>query len=189
MTGGSGGGGTTGVDPAAVGEGHWTLDPASSSVEVRHRTMWGLADIRGVFATVRGEGEVAADGTGRGRLVMDTASFDTQNAQRDTHLRGREFFDVASHPEIVFEAATATAGEHGTVDVAGTLSVRGRTRPLSLTAAATEAGPDAVTLTARVELDRADFGLEWNQLGMMKGLARVSLEVRFVRERPETPEP
>jgi polyisoprenoid-binding protein YceI len=59
--------------------------------------------------------------------------------------------------------------------------VAGVTRPLEFTAAVTEATPDAITLRAETEVDRATFGLTWNQMGALKGLATVSVVTRFTR--------
>ncbi len=171
----------TTADLGTVAAGHWTVDPAGTSVRLRHKTMWGLATVKGAFGDVRGEAEVAADGSAHGSVTLGAASLDTENAKRDTHLRSADFFDADNHPEIVFTATGATPGEGGKVDVAGTLTVRGTTKPLAFTAQATEAGPDAVTLTAEVQVDRADHGLTWNQMGMLKGTAGLSLTLRFVR--------
>lgn len=169
------------ADLNTVGAGRWTVDPAGSSVLMRHKTMWGLVTVTGPFGDVRGDGEVAADGTGHGTVTVRADSLVTGHDKRDAHLRSADFFDTENHPEIVFTATNATpSGDHTTVDVTGTLSVRGTTRPLAFTARPTEAGADAVTLTAEVEVDRTDFGLTWNRLGMLKGNAALSLVVRFV---------
>jgi polyisoprenoid-binding protein YceI len=65
--------------------------------------------------------------------------------------------------------------------VSGDLTVAGVTRPLDFTATVMEATPDAITLRAETEVDRATFGLTWNQTGALKGLATVSVVTRFTR--------
>ncbi len=67
------------------------------------------------------------------------------------------------------------------VTAEGTLTVAGRTRPLALNARITEATDSAITLAADAEINRADYGMTWNQLGMVKGNAQVSVVARFVR--------
>jgi polyisoprenoid-binding protein YceI len=171
----------TPVSPTAVGAGRWILDPAGSTVSVRHRTFWGLATVSGVFTGLSGEGEVLAGGSARGSLTIDAASLDTRNAQRDVHLRGADFLDTDSHPEIVFVVSDAVPGEGAAVTVDGELTVLGRTRPLSFTARLTEATADAVTLTADTKVDRTGFGMTWNRLGMMRGAAAVAVTARFTR--------
>lgn len=169
------------VSPSAVEAGRWILDPAGSTVRVRHKTFWGLVTVNGVFKGVSGEGEVAADGSARGTLTIDAASLDTQNAKRDEHLRSKDFLDTDHHPEIVFVVSGAVPGESAAVAVDGELTILGNPRPLSFTARLTEATADAVTLTAEVDVDRTRFGMTWNKLGMMPGAAAMTVTARFTR--------
>jgi polyisoprenoid-binding protein YceI len=168
--------------PTGLRTGTWALDPAGSAVRLAHRTMWGMATVKGAFAKVAGEGELAADGTGHGTLTVDAASLDTGNSQRDTHLRSADLFDAEAHPAIVFTARRVTAGADGVLSVVGELTVRGTTRPLALTGRAETSSADAVVLTAEVTVDRADYGLTWNRLGMIKGAATISIAARFVHQ-------
>ena len=165
----------------AAETGLWQLDPTGSTVAIRHKTMWGLVTVNGVFASVGGEGEVRADGSAAGTVTLEAASLDTKHAKRDKHLRSADFFDVDNHPAITFAVHSAVPGENDTVQVTGELTVRGTSRPQSLTARLTQPDSSAVTLTAELAVDRADFGLGWNQLGMMRGLATVTATLRFTR--------
>jgi polyisoprenoid-binding protein YceI len=165
----------------AVETGLWQLDKTATTVAVRHKTMWGLVTVKGAFADVSGQGEVRPDGTAHGSVTLHAASLDTRNAKRDTHLRSADFFDVDNHPEITFSVRGAEAGQDDTVQVTGQLTVRGISRPQSFTAKATDAGADAVTLTAEFTVDREQFGMGWNQLGMLRGLTTVTATLRFTR--------
>jgi len=162
--------------------GSFRLDPAASSVSISHKTIWGLVTVRGTFSGLSGTAEIRADGSGRGRLEIDAASIDTKHGKRDEHLRSADFFSTKSHPEIVADITTATRQGQENVSAAGTLTVAGQTRPLTLTASVTEDGGDALVLTADTEFDRTDFGMNWNRLGTIKGAARVHVVARFVRE-------
>ena len=97
---------------------------------------------------------------------MAAASIDTGNTRRDTHLRSADFFDVANHPDITFTATRVRPAGQGVL-VTGTLSVRDRTRPLSFEAAAAVPGHGEIRLDAEVRINRADFGLTWNRLGLV----------------------
>ncbi|MFF5187919.1 YceI family protein [Streptomyces sp. NPDC000345] len=165
----------------AVETGLWQLDASASTVALRHRTMWGLVTVKGAFAAVSGGGEVAADGTATGTLTLDVASLDTKNAKRDEHLRGADFFDAAHHPEITYAVRSAELRSGGTVEVSGRLTVRGISRPHSCTAKLTGASADALTLDTEFTVDRGEFGLGWNQLGMIRGLTAVTATLRFTR--------
>ena len=165
----------------AVETGVWQLDTTASTVAVRHRTMWGLVTVKGTFAAVGGQGEVRPDGSATGTLTLDAATLDTGNKKRDEHLRSADFFDAAHHPEITFAVRGATAGAGDTVEVTGQLTVRGVSRPQTLTARLAGADADALTLETEFAVDRAEFGLTWNQLGMIRGLTTVTAALRFVR--------
>lgn len=169
------------IATALVGPAKWQLDPSTSAVTFGHKTFWGLATVRGEFAQVSGTAEILADGSAHGRLEIDAASVNTKNSKRDQHLRSADFFHAAAHPAIVVDVAQAGSRDGRTVQAGGTLSVAGRTRPLTVTATITEAGDDGITLIADTEIDRADFGLTWNQLGMLRGPARVHVVARFVK--------
>ncbi|MFF4833096.1 YceI family protein [Streptomyces sp. NPDC001315] len=165
----------------AVETGLWQLDPSASTVALGHRTMWGLVNVKGTFSGVSGRGEVAADGTATGTLTLDVASLDTKNAKRDTHLRSADLFDADNHPEITFVARRAEVRDGGTAQVSGQLTVRGVSRPLSFSARLTGADADALTLDAEFTVDREQFGMGWNQLGMIRGLTTVTTTLRFTR--------
>ncbi|RPF36941.1 YceI family protein [Streptomyces sp. TLI_185] len=165
----------------AVETGVWQLDAAASTVALRHKTMWGLVTVKGTFAAVGGQGEVQPDGSATGTLTLDAATLDTKNKKRDEHLRSADFFDTANHPEITFAVRSAKAGAGDTVEVSGQLTVRGISRPQTLTASLAGADADALTLDTEFTVDRAEFGLGWNQLGMIRGLTTVAATLRFVR--------
>lgn len=174
---------------ALTGPSRWTLDAARSSVTLRHKTMWGLATVRGTFGDLAGQAEIGADGTARGQLEIGAASLDTGNAKRDKHLRSADFFSAAEHPHIVavlqraeLAGRTGLAGGPGDqVSVTGQLTAAGVTRPLTFTASLAEVTEAAVTVRAEAEIDRAQFGMTWNQLGMLRGPATISVLARFTR--------
>ncbi|MFF8973094.1 YceI family protein [Streptomyces sp. NPDC014995] len=165
----------------AVETGLWQLEPEASAVTLKHRTVWGLVTVKGAFAAVSGGGEVAADGAATGTLTLDVSSLDTGNAKRDAHLRGADFFDVDRHPEITFVARSVELRDGGTVQVSGRLTVRGISRPHSFTARLSDASADTLALDAEFTVDRAQFGMDWNQMGMMRGLTTVTTSLRFKR--------
>jgi polyisoprenoid-binding protein YceI len=167
---------------ASAAAGRWVLDPAHSSVRFRSKTFWGLLTVKGTFGAVSGEGEVAADGSAHGTLTIETASVDTKSAKRDTHLRSADFLDSDQHATLVFTATSVTPAADGNVDVSGDLAVRGTSRPLTFPARVTSTSPQEATLEAEVAIDRADFGITWNQLGMLTGHDTVTVTARYRHE-------
>ncbi|MGF7238668.1 MAG: YceI family protein [Frankia sp.] len=155
--------------------GSWTMDSARSTVGLRSKSMWGLAPVKGTFGTVSGEGEVSATGEVNGTFTVDSASIDTKSKKRDVHLRSADFFDSETYPHIVFTISGLTlTAESATA--AGTLRVRDRTQPLTFPVTISDAGDKAFQLDTEIVIDRSEFGLSWNQMGMasMKNTITVS---------------
>ncbi|MFD3613999.1 YceI family protein [Streptomyces sp. NPDC058676] len=164
-----------------VETGTWQLDRTASTVALRHKTMWGLVTVKGTFSGVTGRGEVRPDGSAVGTVTLDAASLDTKNAKRDTHLRSADFFDVDNHPEITLAVRSAELRADKTVQVVAQLTARGVSRPLTLTANLVEADADALTLAAEFTVDRDQFGMGWNQMGMIRGVTTITTTLRFSR--------
>ena len=162
--------------------GTWVLDPIASSVRLKAMVM-GLIPVNGRFSEITGSGTVGPDGQIRGTLVVTTASIDTRNKRRDTHLRSADFFDSDHHRDITFAADGVRLRGQG-AEVTGTLTVRGQTRPLSLQAAVSVHGDGdgEIQLDAVTRINRADFGITWNALGLTSMSAIVTVHAVFVRE-------
>jgi polyisoprenoid-binding protein YceI len=160
--------------------GEWVLDPHKSSIRLKSRSMWGLSPVNGVFREVSGTGTVSPDGEVSGTITVTAASVDTKNARRDTHLRSADFFDSANHRDITFTAdGIRPSGQ--TVAVTGALTVRDRTRPLSFDAVASVLDDGEIWLDTEVHINRADFGLTWNQMGMTSMNNTLTIHAVFIR--------
>ena len=96
-------------------------------------------------------------------------------------MRSADFFNAGEHPQIVVELSRIVRQGEDSATAEGTLTVAGQTRPLALTARITQSADSALTLAADTEINRADFGMNWNRLGMIKGNAQVKVVARFVR--------
>jgi polyisoprenoid-binding protein YceI len=165
--------------------GSWTLDPSRSQVRLRSKSMWGLVSVKGVFTGVSGTGTVSPSGAVSGTIAVAAASIDTKNKKRDEHLRSADFFDAGNHPGITVSVDGISLSGTG-AQVTGTLAVRDRTRPVSFEATV-EAKVDAVDgaeiwLDAEVQVNRADFGLTWNQMGMASMDNTITVHAVFTRQ-------
>ena len=165
------------ADGALAGE--WVLDPHKSSIRLKSKSM-GLIPVNGVFREVSGNGTVSPDGKVSGTVTVAAASIDTKNARRDTHLRSADFFDSGNHPDITFTADDIQPSGRG-VAVTGMLTVRGRTRPLSFDAAASVRADGGIRVDAEVHVNRADFGLTWNRMGMISVTNTLTIHAVFTR--------
>lgn len=160
--------------------GEWTLDPARSAIKLRSRSMWGLLSVKGVFGEVSGEGLVLPTGEVSGAVTIGSASIDTKIKKRDVHLRSADFLDSDAYPDIVFKVRRIALSSEGAT-VGGTLQVNGRTVPITFLAGVSILGDDVVRLDAEIAVNRADFGLTWNQLGMASMKSTVTISVIFAR--------
>jgi polyisoprenoid-binding protein YceI len=161
--------------------GDWTLDPSRSQVKLRSKSMWGLAPVKGVFGQVSGSGVISAAGDVSGAINVAAKSVDTGNSKRDQHLRSADFFDVEQHSSITVSVDGIRPSGDG-VTVTGSLTVRGRTRPLSFGAKVCVIELGEVWLDADVQVNRADFGLTWNQMGMASMNNTISVHAVFTRQ-------
>jgi polyisoprenoid-binding protein YceI len=159
--------------------GSWILDPARSEVRLQSRHTWGLLPVRGVFGQVTGNGTVTAAGQVTGTLTIAAGSIDTKNNRRDKDLRSAKLFDIASHPDITYTVDGIQPADGG-ARVTGSLTVRGRTRPLSFDATVSAAA-DEVRLDAEIPVNRADFGLTYSPLRMASLHNTITVHAVFTR--------
>lgn len=155
-------------------EGIWTVDPARSRLgfAVRHLR---FARVRGQFHSFACHIDVGP----RLRIMgaVDVCSLDTGDPVRDQHLLVPAFLDAAAHPQIRFEAGGAERARDGW-RIAGRLTIRDATRPLTLHATPAPQPDGAVRIAARGEIRRRDFGLQWDGL-VEAGQMVVSDRVTF----------
>ncbi len=146
--------------------GTWAIDPVHSEVGFSVRHMM-VSKVRGKFSAFEGtittpdnplESSVEA--------TIDLSSITTGNEQRDAHLRSSDFFDVESHPQMTYRS-TGVRAENGDYLLDGQLTILGVTRPITLAIELNGIGPDAyggtrAGFTATGEINRSDFGVNWN---------------------------
>ena len=172
--------------------GSWTLDATRSEVRLETRHTWGLRPLHGVFRQVTGTGTVTTDGAVSGVVTVAAGSIDTKNSIRDKHLRSADFFDIGTHPDLTFavdgvapagspaDSTAADSAADGGVRVTGSLTVRGRTRPASFDATVSATG-DEVRLDGELRVNRADFGLTWNRMGIASMDSTIVVRAVFTR--------
>jgi len=166
-------------DPDTAGA--WNLVPDRSTITFKIKNMWGLISVKGRFTEFTADGEVTGKGAIFGRLDIQVASLRTGIGKRDAHLRSADFFDVERFPEIgvVVTAVQPTTGN--AADLRATFSIKGVTAPVPLPVQITLLDDGSVRLSAKTEVDRAQFNLDWNRVGMMAETATVSADVCFAR--------
>jgi polyisoprenoid-binding protein YceI len=154
----------------ALPAGSWAADPAHSTVSFRVRNM-GIVTVTGHFADF--EGTLVSDGTLAGTHAegtVDVPSVSTRSAQRDQHLLADDFFAAEEHPQISFRSTAIEPDGEG-FKVTGDLTIKGTTRSVELLAVPQAPEPiddpwggTRIGLEVTGEIDRRDYGLEWDVL-------------------------
>jgi len=118
-------------------------------------------------------------------FTIDASSIDTDNSDRDNHLRSQDFFWVEKHPELTFKSTKIQKIAGDNFDVWGTLTMRGIEKPVKIDVAflgtATDPwGNDKAGFQATTKVNRKDFDMVWNkaldQGGTILG-EEVSIEI------------
>ena len=144
--------------------GTWDIDTVHSDISFTVRHMM-VSKVRGRIASFGGELVTGEDVTdSRVTATIDARSIDTNNAQRDEHIRSADFFETEAHPEWTFTSTAVRAGGEGLL-VDGDLTIKGNTRPVTLDAEIGGFGPDGyggtrVGFTATTTINRNDFGVD-----------------------------
>jgi polyisoprenoid-binding protein YceI len=142
--------------------GAWTIDTVHSDVAfvVRH---FGVSKVRGRFNAVTGTIVTGEDPTGSSVTVTIQAdSVNTNNEQRDNHIRSADFLHVEEHEHLAF-SSTAVRVDGEEVEIDGDLTVHGVTRPVTLTGElggiADSPHGKVLGVSATTEIKRSDFGV------------------------------
>ena len=167
----------------------WKLDTTHTQVgfSVKHMA---ISTVRGRFSKFDGAGETDAGGKlTSATFTIDAASIDTNQEQRDAHLRSADFFDVENHPTLTFESTRITQQGTG-ITIEGNFSMHGVTKPVTLKGETAPTvkdpwGMQRTALTLEGKLNRKDWGLTWNQALELGGLmvsedVKLSLELEAV---------
>ena len=146
--------------------GTWTIDPVHSEVGFTVRHMM-VSKLRGKFSSFSGELVTGSDPLESSVTAeIDLTSIDTGNADRDTHIRSADFFDVDTHKTMTYRSTGVRVdGDDYVLD--GELTLKGVTKPVALRLELGGFGPDAfggtrAGFTATGEIKRSDFGVDFN---------------------------
>jgi polyisoprenoid-binding protein YceI len=156
--------------------GKWGYDLSHSKLgfTISH---FGISETEGRFTKF--DGQVYSDkpdfSDAAIELIIDVASINTEDTQRDNHLRSADFFDVAQFPSIIFKSnAIAPAGDNR-YKVTGNIQMHGITREIILDVVYRGTVEDPFNNTKagfiiNGEVDRTEFGLTWNGVLAAGGL-------------------
>ena len=168
-------------------EGTYTIDPTHSRLGfvTRHAM---VTKVRGQFDEFEGTARTQAGLTDAAiEVTAQVASIDTRNADRDGHLRAGDFFDAEQFPTLTFRSTEVTAADDETMRVAGDLTIKGVTKPVTIDfefggIATDPYGNERIGFEGSTTVNRKDFGMEFNAAletgGVLVG-EKVTLELEI----------
>jgi len=162
--------------------GTWRLDPVHSTVGFEIAYLAGT--FKGEFREVQSTLEIAADGASLAGTAQ-VASVDVKDENLAAHLQSPDFFDAERHPELRF-TAERIALDGDTVSVDGEITLKGVTKPVTVTGTAFPAlsdpyGNERVGFALGTTVDRTDFGIDWN-MPLPAGGPALANDVTIVAE-------
>jgi len=174
------------------GSAGWTIDTAHTGISfsVRHMV---VSRVRGRFNSF--SGSVVANTSdftkSSVQFTIQVASIDTNQPQRDAHLKTADFFDAAKYPQIIFKSSSISKVSEGKYVAHGSFTMHGVTKqidlPFDLYGPLKDAfGQVRLGIQASLIINRQDYGVKWNQKLDSGGLA-VSNDVDIEINLEATP--
>ena len=161
--------------------GVWNLVSDRSTITFRGMSFWGLIPVKGTFREFSGDGQVTGDGAVFGRVDIRADSLRTGIKMRDRNLRSADFFDVEKFPDIsIVVTAAEPSGEEG-ARLRASVTVKGTTLPIELPATVRVLDDGAVRVTTQATVDRSQFDVGGNLLGMVTNPVTISCDLVFTR--------
>jgi polyisoprenoid-binding protein YceI len=153
---------------AALAAQEWTIDDKHSAAQFRVRHMM-VSNVNGTISGVKGK--ITFDGDPKGLKVdaeLDPKTINTNEPDRDKHLRNADFFDVEKYPTMTFKSKRVESAGEGKYKLVGDLTMHGVTKEVALDMDAPSPilkdskGKERIGTTAVARINRKDFGMEWN---------------------------
>jgi polyisoprenoid-binding protein YceI len=146
----------------------WVIDPMHSEVQFKVKHLV-ISTVSGFFKSFAGELITDGDDFENAEIdfTLDIDSIDTNQSQRDEHLKSAEFFDAATYPKISFKSTSFTKTGDDEYALKGDLTIKDVTKPVSLDvefggSAADFYGNTKAGFEISGKINRKDFGLTWD---------------------------
>jgi polyisoprenoid-binding protein YceI len=146
----------------------WRLDPAHTTIEFTAKHMM-ITTVRGRFKQWSASIDLDEEHPERSHVEVEieAASLDSNQPQRDAHLKSADFLDVQNYPTLTFKSTRVEQLSETTGKLYGDLTIRGVTRPVVLDVVLEGNSRDwegkrRLGFSARTSIQRKDWGLNWN---------------------------
>ncbi|MBU0941418.1 MAG: YceI family protein [Flavobacteriaceae bacterium] len=165
----------------------WVIDPTHSEIgfKVKHMMFTNVSGKFNAFeATIENDEENFE--TSKIEFSTDVNSIDTNNEDRDNHLRGADFFDIENYKKLSFVSTSIKKIDEGEYQITGDLTIKDVTKSIVLDTEYSGLmkdpwGNTKVALSITGKINRKDFGLTWNA-ALETGGVLVGDEIKLVSE-------
>jgi len=176
----------------------WTIDSAHTEVNFSVRHMM-ISNVRGQFQKL--SGTVEFDEKNPINTTVDvqieTASVNTKDEKRDGHLKSPDFFDAEKYPYLTFKGKRVDVKDKTHAVLYGDLTIRDVTREVALDVefngqAKSPWGTTSAGFTARTQIKRKNWGLNWNVALETGGFLvgddiNINIELEIVKQPEAVP--
>ena len=163
----------------------WVLDPTHSELTFKVRHMM-ITNVKGEFKNF--SVEVDGDDMLKSSLnvSIDASSINTNNNDRDNHLKSADFFDVENHKELLFKSTSFKQKDDDEYELKGILTIKGNSKEVALEVEfgginKDPWGNEKAGFSVEGKINRKDWGLNWNA-ALETGGVLVSEEVKIFGE-------
>ena len=176
----------------------WLSDPAHSEVQFKVKHLM-ITTVTGYFREFKVAVETEDDDFTKANLIefiADISSIDTNNSQRDTHLKSADFFDLDNHPDIRFIGKKFEKVDDENYALHGDLIIRGVTKPVTVEVefggmVTDPYGQVKAGFTVNGKIKRKDFGLTWNAVTeagqvVVSNDIKIHAEIQLIKQKAET---
>lgn len=171
----------------------WSIDPAHSLAEFKVKHMM-ISNVKGQFIGVSGTLSLDEADVTKSKIeaIIDAASINTREAQRDAHLKSADFFDVEKFPTLSFQSRRVVRKSEDELEVEGELTIHGVTRNIRFAVEGPTApgkdpwGNTRIGISATTKINRKDYGLTWNTALETGGIlvgdeVTITLDMQFIK--------
>jgi len=169
----------------------WNLDPTHSEITFKVKHLM-ISNVKGEFknfsATIEGEDFEKA----KIKASIGTSSVDTNNNDRDTHLKSADFFDVENHKEMAFEGTSFKKVDDDEYKLTGILTIKGVSNEVTLDVEfggmnKDPWGNEKAGFSLEGKINRKEWGLNWNAALESGGVlvsedVKIQAELQFVKQ-------
>jgi len=165
----------------------WVLDAAHSEVKFKVKHLM-ISTVTGSIDTFNVDVETSAEDFSDAKITFtgELGSINTNNEQRDGHLKSPDFFDAEKFPQLKFVSDAVSKKSDGNLLVKGNLTIKDVTKPIEFTAESGGIAKDPwgnikTGFSVDTKINREEFGLTWNA-ALETGGVVVSADVRILAE-------